>query len=294
MFDLHNAAFGIRERHPELQEPSTAFDHMDDALQSTSDYGDGNVFEDEPSGAPTPHVRPVDLELTPGRPRISLQDMISTSVALKSNLDVEILRPSSPWTASFFPTASSSPSKASISLPPEKDSSSLLQPDCVDQGQSQPLQSNLVQAISGLQREVLLLRNELNFELWLSRENVRHIGRLYQDQVLSKNAEAERQGLVRAYILLLLNCQLLNIPLSTISCGSIRRKLPDWKESLGTTRIKHFLRRTNMQIGTPSCRISFANSGRRRRCGKQNLLLCKVRRRMLRFVRIKLSAISHD
>jgi len=46
-----------------------------------------------------------------------------------------------------------------------------------------------------LQREILLLRNELNFELWVSRENVKHIGRLYQDHILSRSAEAERQGL---------------------------------------------------------------------------------------------------
>jgi hypothetical protein len=207
MYDLRNAAFGMRERHPELLSSSSSkFDYMDEALPNTSDYAEGVVFEEEPSGAPTPHVYPVDLELTPGRPRISLQDMISTSVALKSNLDVEILRPSSPWPASLFPTATSSPSKASLSLPPEKESSSLLQPDRVDEDQNQHLPSNVIQAISGLQREVLLLRNELNFELWLSRENVRHIGRLYQDQVLSKNAEAERQGLVRLSFLIEL-CQ---------------------------------------------------------------------------------------
>lgn len=202
MFDLRNATFGMRERHPELVLSPPMFNSTDEALQNTLDYGAGNVFEGDLSGAPTPHVYPVDLELTPGRPRISLQDMISTSVALKSNLDVEILRPSSPWPSSLFPTATSSPSKASLSLPPEKESSSLLQPDNVDQDQSQHLPSNFVQAISGLQREVLLLRNELNFELWLSRENVRHIGRLYQDQVLSKNAEAERQGLVRPFFII--------------------------------------------------------------------------------------------
>jgi len=39
------------------------------------------------------------------------------------------------------------------------------------------------------------LKNELNFELWLSRENVQHVGRLYQERILSKNAEVERQGL---------------------------------------------------------------------------------------------------
>jgi chromosome segregation ATPase len=121
--------------------------------------------------------------------------MVSTSVALKSNLDVEVLRPSHSWPSGLFPTATSSPSKTSISLPPETESSSLLQPENNGYDQSQPIPFHVAQAISGLQREVLLLRNELNFELWLSRENVRHIGRLYQDRILSKNAEAERQGL---------------------------------------------------------------------------------------------------
>lgn len=47
-----------------------------------------------------------------------------------------------------------------------------------------------------LHRQVLILRNELDLELWLSKENIKHIGRLYQDKILSKSAEAERQGLV--------------------------------------------------------------------------------------------------
>lgn len=59
------------------------------------------------------------------------------------------------------------------------------------------LPSHVTRAIASLQREVVLLRNELNFELWLSRENVQHVGRLYQERSLSNNAEVERQGLVR-------------------------------------------------------------------------------------------------
>lgn len=50
--------------------------------------------------------------------------------------------------------------------------------------------------ISSLQREVLLLRNELAYEVWLGRENGRHVGRLYQERVVGRNVEAERQGLV--------------------------------------------------------------------------------------------------
>jgi hypothetical protein len=214
MLDLRNAVFGIRERHPELFNIT----HTDEVpLQSEGDASlatnPPSIFaseEDPSSYALTPHPHPVDLQQTHGRPRISLQDMISTSVALKSNLDVEVLGPSNSWPSGLFPTATSSPSRASISLPPETESSSLLQPDSNGHDSSQPMPSHVAQAISALQREVLLLRSELNFELWLSRENVRHIGRLYQDRVLSKNAEAERQGLVR-----------LQFFFSTVLCNSI-------------------------------------------------------------------------
>lgn len=206
MLDLRNAAFGIRERHPEL----FSMTHMDEIpLQSEGDASSTTnqptffASQDDPSSSVlTPHPHPVDLQLTPGRPIISLQDMISTSVALKSNLDLEVLRPSNSWPSGLFPTATSSPSRGSVSLPPEPESASLLQPESNGHDPNQPMPSQVVQAIAGLQREVLLLRNELNFELWLSRENVRHVGRLYQDQVLSKNAEAERQGLVRLILFL--------------------------------------------------------------------------------------------
>jgi len=42
----------------------------------------------------------------------------------------------------------------------------------------------------------LLLRNELNFESWLARENVRQIGRLFEQRIMRRNAEVERQNLV--------------------------------------------------------------------------------------------------
>ena len=54
----------------------------------------------------------------------------------------------------------------------------------------------ILEIITGLQREVLLSRNDLDLELWMKRENIRHIERLYQDNVTSKSAEVERQGLV--------------------------------------------------------------------------------------------------
>lgn len=46
-----------------------------------------------------------------------------------------------------------------------------------------------------VQRENLLLRNELNFELYLKEQHLRHIGKLHRDRVTDTALEAERQNL---------------------------------------------------------------------------------------------------
>ncbi|CAO3683847.1 unnamed protein product [Rhizopus stolonifer] len=55
------------------------------------------------------------------------------------------------------------------------------------------LETNLL--LAGLKREVLLLRNELNFELFLKQQHLQHIGRLHREHVLDSSVEAERQQL---------------------------------------------------------------------------------------------------
>ncbi|KAG7452630.1 uncharacterized protein BT62DRAFT_880086 [Guyanagaster necrorhizus] len=132
---------------------------------------------------PATSVHPIDL--SSGVAKISLQDMIATSVALKSNLDINIAAPTSQWPGALF-VSSTTPSTRN------GDSS---RPESVGSKSSDEIPSHIVQAISALQHELVLLKNELNFELWLSRENVQHIGRLYQERILSKNVEVERQGL---------------------------------------------------------------------------------------------------
>ncbi|KAF8894671.1 hypothetical protein BD779DRAFT_1434819 [Infundibulicybe gibba] len=119
----------------------------------------------------------------PPQSSVSLQDMINTSIALKSSADVAIIQPASQWPQNLFTSAPSSPLKGSIPIPRDQ-----------DEELPSHVASHVTHTISGLQREILLLRNELNFELWLSRENTKHIGRLFQERILTKSAEAERQG----------------------------------------------------------------------------------------------------
>jgi hypothetical protein len=50
--------------------------------------------------------------------------------------------------------------------------------------------------IAALKREVLLLRNEMNFEMFLKQQHLQHIGRLHREHVMDTSVEAERQQLV--------------------------------------------------------------------------------------------------
>ncbi|KAI8139494.1 hypothetical protein BJV82DRAFT_521507 [Fennellomyces sp. T-0311] len=47
--------------------------------------------------------------------------------------------------------------------------------------------------IAALKREVLLLRNELNFELFVKQQHLQHLGRLHREHVVDSSVEAERQ-----------------------------------------------------------------------------------------------------
>jgi hypothetical protein len=167
MLDVRNSALGIAA----TQSPGAIVPHQP--------LEDGNSETTDKEQLPTHLIRPI--ELSTGRTIISLPDMISTSVALKSNMDVQIVKPVLQWPQSLFPLPD--PPSGNTTPPP-------FSPD------SSTTPSQVIQVISTLQREALLLRNELNFELWLSRENVQHIGRLYEDRILAKTAETERQGLV--------------------------------------------------------------------------------------------------
>lgn len=64
--------------------------------------------------------------------------------------------------------------------------------------QLRPARSEVYTELSYLQRENLLLRNELNFELYLKEQHLRHIGRLHRDRISDTALEAERQNLYQS------------------------------------------------------------------------------------------------
>lgn len=194
MLDVRNASLGLREAQQLLASMPSPF-HL--ATSTTDDDSGPDVALSSSAGSSGSSVLArIPVVHTAHRPRISLQDMITTSMALKSGMDIELVDtvPSTSWPSELFQqsrTRSPSRDKATTS-------SRTVTPDIGTRlsHSADEIPSHVAQAIAELQREVLLLRSELNFELWMARENVVHIGRLYEDRVVSKNSEIERQGLV--------------------------------------------------------------------------------------------------
>lgn len=179
MLDLRTLTRAIVSRYEqeETRQPSLTFPESPSA--------DEDVAERK---MPQPQfMRPIDL--SSGKAVLSLQDMINTTIALKTNLDLEVEQPTGQWPLELFRNAPAPP----VNVVPTAE-------EAEAEGSSSAFSlqetQHVKQAIAGLQREVLLLRNDLNFELWLSHENAKRIGKLYQDRILMKSAEAERQGLV--------------------------------------------------------------------------------------------------
>ena len=119
------------------------------------------------------------------------------SIALKSGLDIEIVDPIPSWPTVYFQGLNLSVPEGSIPRTATPDTVGCHRAPSGDNGDGDGVPSHVAQAIAELQRERLLLRSELNFELWMARENVKHIGRLYKDMVVNRNAEMERQALVK-------------------------------------------------------------------------------------------------
>lgn len=207
MLDVRSASLGLREqlfantsmlssgqRTVPQQSTTVTIESPDPIVQELSSSADSNVTS-VLAPLPAPHAPSSKLQ-------ISLQEMISTSIALKSGLDIEVVdTPSEPgWATTLVELQSQSHTRS----PSRKSAGSLSvrspSPDPLRAPQGEEsVPSHIALAIAGLQREILMLRSELNFELWMARENVKHIGRLYQDRVISRTAEVEQQRLVSLY-----------------------------------------------------------------------------------------------
>ncbi|OAD70180.1 hypothetical protein PHYBLDRAFT_148733 [Phycomyces blakesleeanus NRRL 1555(-)] len=126
------------------------------------------------------------------KPKPMISNIIQVHRALKSG--VEVLVGDDIWDAGL--ERLSSPPPSGVNTPQLEDhgvashtqNSEVPKDNCPNLPETRHL-------VAALKREVLLLRNELNFELFLKQQHLQHIGRLHREHVLDSSVEAERQQL---------------------------------------------------------------------------------------------------
>ena len=218
MLDVQNTALSLG-RPPDAPQPS-------DAVRKIHDEGGSPLPSTSTHSVTAQSDKKVGIELQSTlfseneRPRVSVQDILGTYHVLKSRIDIEVVDPSPEWPHLLVRPPTSLSSLGADATPYR----------AFPRRSEDAIPAHVEEAISGLQRENLLLRTELNYELWLKRENVKRIGRLYEDRILVKGAEIERQGLVGFNLLygLLSGCtQASESAISITNYGSIRDRCRD-------------------------------------------------------------------
>jgi hypothetical protein len=146
------------------------------------------------SGLPSPAARPADAEDSPTLPalpdnsqkEIILQDMLQTQQSLRGSLH------------QTFANDSATSLQARDTPSPRLDAyiHSLIQTKSLKSPAIRPAGSDAQGPVSFLQREVVLLRNDLNFERYLKQQHLSHIGQLHRKYIKEATVEAETQNLI--------------------------------------------------------------------------------------------------
>jgi len=234
MLDTRKLTVGVRARM-EAGEQLASFNVGE--VQTVSEESADEHLENETETASISKSQRTVLQpisLSPEKIVIRLDDMIKTSMALRSGMDIAVEPPNGEWAGELV--------EVFASVARFRGSST--------KGSEGAVHEHITETLTSLQRELLLLRNELNFELWLSRENAKHIGQLYQDRILIRTAEAERQGLVSFFFYF--QNKKAKFPSTTNYASTVHRFLPSRLSSLSTDYGRPRIR-GNMQTGTQSC-----------------------------------------
>lgn len=168
------------------------------ALSSGGNSAAGDVQTEDArmEKAQTPTVRLMNLVPDAKTRRAPLHILVTTAVAMKTGRERALLDPRA-GPAQLFQSAGSQPMLSP--QPPASEEQEAQDEAPAAGGVSIP--ANVLECLAVLQREVMMLRNELNVELYLKRECVRHVGRLQMDYVTSRRAELERQSLVSTLLI---------------------------------------------------------------------------------------------
>ncbi|KAI9888978.1 MAG: hypothetical protein M1814_006095 [Vezdaea aestivalis] len=145
------------------------------------------------SGHQSPAARAADAGDSPtlpalpyAKPDVELQDMLQAQEKLRGSMHSNFGNES---TTSLQGKETDSP-RVDVYL------NSLIEPKLARSPAIRPTSSDSHGAIAFLQREVVLLKNDLNFERYLKQQHLSHIGQLQRKYIKEATVEAETQNLI--------------------------------------------------------------------------------------------------
>ena len=169
-------------------------------LFSRPPAGDSKRREGSPRDSRTPDSPTIPHTIAPGEEEERLQDMIRLQETLSANLH-ESMRGDGTHSLPPLPGPPPSgppPGYGSVTASPRLDAyvHSLSQSIVPRSPALRPAASDIQGTIAFLQREVMLLKNDLNFERYLKQQHLSHIGHLQRKHIREATAEAETQNLI--------------------------------------------------------------------------------------------------
>ncbi|GAN05785.1 conserved hypothetical protein [Mucor ambiguus] len=190
--DLTNAASRVAFTASEEAEENKQLDLLDETLwceakEENKEFKRLEGLSDDSSGSIEVPQQPLQQQhnSSANRPYM-ISNIVTLHKALKSG--AEVLVGDDVWDAAAEPTPTTTTPSTPIT--------STTTPSSTDQPiDISGMSSETRLLLAALKREVLLLRNELNFELFLKQQHLQHIGRLHREHVLDTSVEAERQQL---------------------------------------------------------------------------------------------------
>jgi hypothetical protein len=187
LLDVRNATSASQGAFGEISTPFNMWSEGEEIPQSS----DGNTTPVGEHGAWS----------TQGRTPISIRQLMETHSMLRSGLPISIVNdyPELPSTPRVHATQSPAYEVAAMTLSTTLDRSvrtnGTHSPEVLSLTSTQ-MDEAKDEAISILQRELLLVMNELNFETYLRRHHLSQIGTLQKQGIQTRSSEMERQRMV--------------------------------------------------------------------------------------------------
>lgn len=182
------------------EEPATSWRNTQSTMFSPSNNWLPDNVEFPPKSNQSTYSQSVPKSSKPTTPVLKSRDVMDSPTlpaALKDDADNKNLQPKKQRSQNLRKQGSVPQLRNNIPTSPRLENFALTLSQSQSHHSDSPTRADFqVQSIASLQREIMLLRNDLNFERYLKLQHLSHIGQLQRRHIKEVTVEAETQNLI--------------------------------------------------------------------------------------------------